>query len=285
MKHSLVDNPYAPLSDRSEISSIVMINGSAISYKKSGSGPPLVFFHGWIGNEDTFGLCHAAFARHYTVYRPAWPGYGNSSPWPDLTIEDLVEIGKKFILSMGHTSVTLVGNCLGGNVAMELGRLYPEMVERLILIELYAYFPQYLYVLLVPGFNKVLYRMVFKTRFGFNLLNSFMPLQQTNGNNGRMYIWEGFNRTPVESALGFLKAIRRFSKKILKIHKESYRTNLPVIYIEGGRSFGPVKDFINLARLCFHNLTVVSIPESLHNPVIEQPELFNQRVLKELNYR
>lgn len=35
---------------------------------------------------------------------------------------------------MGHTSVTLVGNCLGGNIAMELARLYPDMVERLILI-------------------------------------------------------------------------------------------------------------------------------------------------------
>jgi pimeloyl-ACP methyl ester carboxylesterase len=285
MKQPLVDNPYAPLRDQSETSSIAVINGSAISYKKSGSGPPLVFFHGWIGNEDTFGPCHAAFARHYTVYRPAWPGYGNSSPLPNFSIEDFVEIGKKFILSMGHTSATLVGNCLGGNVAMELVRLYPGMVERLIIIELYAYFPRYLQLLLVPGFNKILYRMVFKTRFGFNLLNSFMPLQETNNNSGSMYTWDGFNRTPVESALGFLKAVHRFSKKIRKIYTESYRTNLPVIYIEGGRSFGPVKDFINLARLCFHNLTIVGVPESLHNPVAEQPEIFTQRVLIELNCR
>lgn len=272
------------ISNQSDISSIAVISGSSISYKKISSGPPLVFFHGWIGNEDTFGPCHAAFADHYTVYRPAWPGYGSSSPLPDFSIEDLVEIGKNFIQAMGHTSVTLIGNCLGGNVAMELVRRYPGMVERLILIELYAYFPRCLYLLLVPGLNKILYRMVFKTSFGFNLLNSFMPLQQTNGNSNWMYTWEGFNRTPVESALGFLKAIHRFSKKILKIHKESYRTNLPVIYIEGGRSFGPVKDFINIARLCFHNLTIVGMPESLHNPVVERPELFNQRVLKILNY-
>jgi pimeloyl-ACP methyl ester carboxylesterase len=272
------------ISNQPEISSTVRINGSSISYKKSGSGPPLVFFHGLIGNEDTFSLCHAAFASHYTVYRPAWPGYGNSSPLPDFSIEDLVEIGKNFILSTGHTSVTLVGNCLGGNVAMELARLYPDMVRRLILIELYAYFPWYFYLLLVSGFNKILYRIVFKTRICFNLLNSFMPLQQTNGSNGWMYTWEGFNRTPVESALGFLKGIRRFSKMMYKVYKESYRSNLSVIYVEGGRSFGPVKDFVNLARLCFQNLTIVGIPESLHNPVVEQPELFNQRILKILNY-
>lgn len=272
-------------SNQSDTSSLVLINGSSISYKKSGSGPPLVFFHGLIGNEDTFGLCHVDFASRYTVYRPAWPGYGNSSPLPDFSIEDLVEIGRNFILSIGHTPVTLVGNCLGGNVAMELARLYPNMVKRLILIELYAYFPWYFYLLLVSGLNKILYRIVFKTSICFNLLNSFMPLQQTNGYNGWMYTWEGFNRTRVESALDFLKAIRRFSKKMYKVYKESYRTNLSVIYVEGGRSFGPVKDFIDLARLCFHNLTIVGIPESLHNPVVEQPGLFSRRILKILNER
>ncbi len=280
------DSSHFPLmiGNQSEISSSVLINGRSISYKKSGSGPPLVFFHGLIGNEDTFALCHVAFADHYTVYRPAWPGYGNSSPRPDFSIEDLVEIGKDFILSIGHTSVTLVGNCLGGNVAMELARLYPDMVKRLILIELYAYFPWYFLLLLISGFNKVLYRTAFKTSIGFNLLNLFMPLQQMNGNNGWMYTWEGFNRTPIESALGFLMAIRRFSKRMKKVYMESYRTNLSVIYVEGGRSFGPVRDFLGLARLCFQNLTIVRVPESLHNPVVEQPKLFSQRILKTLNY-
>jgi len=48
--------------DLKETSSSVFINRTAISYKKSGAGPSLVFFHGWIGNEDTFGPCHAAKA-------------------------------------------------------------------------------------------------------------------------------------------------------------------------------------------------------------------------------
>ncbi|MBM4314819.1 MAG: alpha/beta hydrolase [Deltaproteobacteria bacterium] len=272
------------INSESENSLLVLKSGVSISYKKSGSGPPLIFFHGLIGNEDTFGLCHDAFASHFTVYRPAWPGYGNSSPLPDFSIEDLVEIGKNFIQSLGHPSVTLVGNCLGGNVAMELARRYPDMVRRLILIELYAYFPWYFLLLLVSGLNRILYRMVFQTRVCFYLLNSFMPLQQRNGNNGWMYTWEGFNRTPVESALGFLKAIRRFYKKMHPIYVGSYRSSLPVIYVEGGRSFGPVKEFIRLARLCFLYLTVVGVPESLHNPVVEQPNLFCQRILEALNH-
>jgi pimeloyl-ACP methyl ester carboxylesterase len=258
------------------------IDGLTITTKVSGSGPPLVFYHGWIGNEDTFGMCHEAFARHFTVYRPAWPGYGGSTPLPHFSMEDFIELGRKYIEKLGLGKITLVGNCLGGNIAMEVVYRYPELVERLILIEVHAYFPKYLYPLLIPGVNKLLYRIVFKTGTGFNFLNSFLPLQQSNGNNGWLYTWEGFERTRIESALDFLSAIHRFSKGRFAFYREKYRTEVPVLYVEGGRSFGPIGEFGKLVSTYFKNLTIVSIPESLHNPVVEKPEIFNERVLRAL---
>jgi len=103
-----------------EVSLSASIDGTTISYKKSGAGPPLVFFHGWIGNEDTFGFCHEAFARHFTVYRPAWPGYGASGPLGQFSIEHLVELGRGFIRALGYDRVTLFGNCLGGGLELPL---------------------------------------------------------------------------------------------------------------------------------------------------------------------
>jgi pimeloyl-ACP methyl ester carboxylesterase len=258
------------------------IDGLTISTKVSGSGPPLVFYHGWIGNEDTFGMCHEAFARHFTVYRPAWPGYGGSTPLPHFTFEDFIELGRKYIEKLNLGKITLVGNCLGGNIAMEVVQRYPELIERLILIEVHAYFPKYLYPLLIPKFNAFLYRTVFKTATGFNFLNSFLPLQQSNGNNGWLYTWEGFERTRVESALDFLSAIHRFSKGRFAAYRKTYRTDIPVFYVEGGKSFGPIGEFGKLVHTYFRNLTVISIPESLHNPVVEKPEIFNERVLRAL---
>jgi pimeloyl-ACP methyl ester carboxylesterase len=258
------------------------IDGLTISTKVSGSGPPLVFYHGWIGNEDTFGMCHEAFARHFTVYRPAWPGYGGSTPLPHFSFEDFIELGRKYIQKLNLGKITLVGNCLGGNIAMEVVARYPELIERLILIEVHAYFPKYLLPLLIPKLNKLIYRTVFKTGTGFNFLNSFLPLQQSNGNNGWLYTWEGFERTRIDSALDFLAAIHRFSKGRFAAYLENYRTEVPVFYVEGGRSFGPIGEFGKLVHIYFKNLTVISIPESLHNPVVEQPEIFNERVLRAL---
>ncbi|MBP7736952.1 MAG: alpha/beta hydrolase [Spirochaetes bacterium] len=259
------------------------LKGIRLSYKVSGDGPPLVFHHGWIGNEDTFAMCHQAFARYFTVYRPAWPGYGDSSPLNKFSIEDLVELSREFITLLGLRRPVMVGNCLGGNVVMEFARVYPRLLSRLVLVEIYEFFPEVYRLLLVPGISWILYHLLFKTRTGFNLLNNYMPLQMTNGNNGWEYTWEGFTRTHTKSALRFLKAIYVYSKNFGK-YKEKYRSDVPAIYVSGGKTFGPAATFGAIVDDLFSNLSVVSIPESQHNPVVERPELFQERVLEALGF-
>jgi len=270
-------------SDDIETRSIVL-KGKKISYKVNGTGPPLVFVHGWIGNEDSFEFCRDAFGHYYTIYSIAWPGYGGSEYAPGFTIEGLVELLKSFINELQLGQVTLAANCLGGNVAMEFIRLYPEMVKQLILVEVHAYFPKYLYLGLIPGVSRFLFWLLVKNRVGIQFLNMFFSFQKNDENQRRLYIQEGFQRTPINSAMTFLKAIYRFSKKVEAFYLENYRTDVPVIYVEGGETFGPVADFKNLVNTYFQNLQVVSIPESIHNPVSETPELFNERVLRLLGH-
>jgi len=284
MKPPSAEKRSLPLNDLEETSACVCIDGSAISYKKSGSGPPLVFFHGWIGNEDTFGPCHAAFARHYTVYRPAWPGYGKSSPLRDVSIESLVEIGKNFILATSDAPVTLVGNCLGGNIAMELLRRYPSLVERLVLIEMYAFIPWYLHLLLIPHLNVLLYRLLFNSIIGFRFLNSLLTTRIAGDGEGMRYIEEGFHRTSARTAVDFLKAVNRFENKYRLLYRQQFKTDVATIYIEGGRNFKPISAFKETAHTYFRNLTIVPIPESLHVPIAEQPGLFSARVLFHLGH-
>jgi pimeloyl-ACP methyl ester carboxylesterase len=284
MKAFFAENPSMPLSDLQETSLCALIDKSHISYKKSGSGPPLVFFHGWIGNEDTFAPCHSAFAHHYTVYRPAWPGYGKSPPLSDFSIEDLVEIGRHFILATGHPSVTLVGNCLGGIIAMELLRRYPKIVERLVLIEMYDFIPWYLHLLLIPHLNVLLYRLLLNSAAGFRFLNSLLTIRYTGDSKGMGYVEEGFQRTPARTAIDFLKAVKRFEKKYRPLYREQYQTDVATIYVEGGRNFKPISAFRESVHKYFRNLIIVSIPESLHLPIAEQPNLFSARVLPQLGH-
>jgi len=282
MKTDALKYQLMPISDPGEMSSSFLTNKCSISFKKSGGGPPLVFFHGWIGNEDTFAPCHAAFAQHYTVYRPAWPGYGSSTPLPNFSIEDLVEIGRQFILETGNAPVTLIGNCLGGVMAMELIRLYPELVDKLVLIEMYDYMPWYLHLMRIPGLNAFLFNLLFKNTAGFRILNRLMTVRVARDGNGMRYMEDGFHRTSVRTAIDFIKAVRNFEEKYRSLYFERFRTDIPTMYVEGGRSFKPISTFREKAYRYFGNLTVISMPECLHLPSAEQPERFSANVLQHL---
>lgn len=284
MKPNSLKYPSMALSDLGETSSSILINKSSISFKKSGAGPPLVFFHGWIGDEDTFAPCHTAFAHHYTVYRPAWPGYGNSTPLPNFSIEDLVEIGRHFILAAGNAPATLIGNCLGGVIAMELIRLYPELVDQLVLIEMYDYMPWYMHLLLIPNLNVFLYNLLLKSTAGFRILNRLMTIRFVRDGKGRYSMEEGLHRTSARTAIDFLKAVKNFEEKYRSLYREQFRTDIATIYVEGGRSFKPISAFREKAYKYFRNLTIVSMPECLHMPIAEQPERFSANVLQHLGH-
>ncbi len=260
------------------------INGATVSYKKSGAGPPLIYFHGWIGNEDSFAPCHREFARHFTVYRPAWPGYGGSTSVPDFTIEEIIEIANEFIIQLGLSDVTIMANCLGGNLAIELARRYPRHICRMVLIEVHAYFPLYFYLLLVPGLNRLLYTTLLKSMSGLNFLNLFFPLKNDEAGKRKMYAREGFLRTSVDSALDFIRAMYRFSRKKEAQYIQRYRSDIPVLYVKGGKTFRSVRKFTEHVNEFFTDLQIVSMPESMHNPVAEQPELFSRLVLDAMGY-
>lgn len=261
--------------------SSIVINQCSVSFTKGGAGPPLVFFHGWVGDEDAFSPCHEAFAEHYTVYCPAWPGYGKSSLLPNLCIEDLVEISRRLILSFGQTPVTIVGSCLGGAVAIEFVRLYPELVERLVLVEVYDYLPWYMYPLLVPHLNVFLYDLAFKNKTGFRILNSLLTTKYATNEGGFRYVADGFQNTNTRAALDFLKAVKRFEGRLCR---ERYRSDVATIFVQGGRSFRPLHKFKETAVQFFQNLTIVSMPECLHVPIAEQPEVFSAEVLHHLGH-
>lgn len=279
MKTDFLKSESSPANNPVEALSSIVINNRTISFKKSGSGPPLIVFHGWIGNEDTFSSCHAAFAPYYTVYRLAWPGYGKSSPIPDFSIGDLAETGRHLIDATGNAPVTIIGICLGGIAAVELIRRYPALVKQLVLIEMYDYMPWYMYPLLVPGLNIFLYKFLFKNVAGLDILHRLFTFKMVRHSEAVRYIRQAFLRTDARAATDFLKAVKRFQDSMCR---EQYTTDIPTIYVEGGRSIPPISAFRETAHKYFRNLTFMPMPESLHLPAIEQPELFSARLLHHL---
>src|ERR1700730_18003913 len=96
------------------------VAGCAVSVKRAGQGPPLLFLHGG-GGPPRWLPFMAALAERFDVIVPEHPGFGRSETpeWLD-NVGDLAYFYLDFIegLKLGH--VPLLGGSLGGWVAAEL---------------------------------------------------------------------------------------------------------------------------------------------------------------------
>ena len=105
-------------------------------YLEKGQGPPLLLIHGLGANSFSWRHNLAPLSRHYRVLAPDLPAHGRTpgAAVPDLSLETLTAGLLAFLDRRGVDQVTVVGNSLGGALALLLARHYPERVAALVLI-------------------------------------------------------------------------------------------------------------------------------------------------------
>ncbi len=113
----------------------VELPGADVNYVEIGEGEPVLFVHGlsgcwqnWLENLPHFGAGHRAIALDL-------PGFG-ASPMPSWEIEmpAYARLLQDFCEKLGIEGATLVGNSMGGFIAVEAVTASPGRFERLVLV-------------------------------------------------------------------------------------------------------------------------------------------------------
>jgi len=97
------------------------VAGCTVSYRRAGSGPPLLYLHGGFGVTGWLPWMERLAATHDLIV-PDHPGWG-SSPMPSWldNIHDLAYFYLEFLNALGLERVHVVGHSLGGWIACEVG--------------------------------------------------------------------------------------------------------------------------------------------------------------------
>ena len=112
------------------------LHGHRVAYRLEGSGPLIVLVHGITSSSATWERVMPALAERYTVIAPDLLGHGQSAkPRGDYSLGAYASGLRDLLISLGHDRATFVGHSLGGGVAMQLSYQFPELCERLVLVD------------------------------------------------------------------------------------------------------------------------------------------------------
>ena len=116
----------------------IEVDGRPAAYGEAGSGPPVVFLHGWGLDHRAYKRALARLAAHgMRVIAPALPGFGGTRALrpESFTLPGFARWVADFLDALGISEpVRLMGHSFGGGVAIVLAHDHPERVHDLVLI-------------------------------------------------------------------------------------------------------------------------------------------------------
>jgi pimeloyl-ACP methyl ester carboxylesterase len=113
----------------------VEIDGPVHYADFGGSGAPLVLVHGLGGSLTNWLAVGDALTSRYRVYAPDLVGFGRTpTAGREVGIPDQAAMLARFIQHVGGGAAVVVGNSMGGLVAVQLAAERPELVARIVLV-------------------------------------------------------------------------------------------------------------------------------------------------------
>ncbi len=115
----------------------VLVNGINFHYWRVGEGPDIVMLHGLSGNLAVWHLEMVPMLRknfRITTYDLRGHGHTDISP-TGYTTRDMAEDLLGILDALKIERAILVGHSLGADISLHIALLYPERVEKIVLIE------------------------------------------------------------------------------------------------------------------------------------------------------
>lgn len=128
-----------------------------LNYKNFGQGDPLIILHGLFGTLDNWQTLAKRFAEEHTVFTIDQRNHGKSPHTLEHSYTLMAEDLREFMESQFMFKAHILGHSMGGKTAMKFALMYPDMVDKLTVVDI------------SPRGNAGGHELIFKALFGLDL--------------------------------------------------------------------------------------------------------------------
>jgi esterase len=105
-------------------------------FREHGHGKPLVILHGLFGSADNWMTQAKLFSQHYRVFTVDLRNHGQSPHDDAFDYPSMVRDLEEFVTDQKLKDMILVGHSMGGKAAMNFALAHPELLEKLIVVDI-----------------------------------------------------------------------------------------------------------------------------------------------------
>lgn len=107
-----------------------------LNFKTFGQGPAVIILHGLFGSLDNWISLARRLAEEHSVYLVDQRNHGKSPHTEAFNYALLAEDLHDFMDSHGIYQAHLIGHSMGGKVVMQFASLYPERIDKLVVVDM-----------------------------------------------------------------------------------------------------------------------------------------------------
>ena len=116
--------------------SAILLDDRIVHYEVLGRGRPVIFLHSWVGSWRYWVTAMQTTSVSFRAYALDLWGFGDTSRDSErYSLEQQAALLEGFLHRLGIAKVALVGHGLGGLVSILFARNFPEMVDRVMLVD------------------------------------------------------------------------------------------------------------------------------------------------------
>lgn len=114
----------------------ILANGVAFRYSDTEKGEKVILLiHGYLESLECWETITSELAKEYRVIALDVPGHGISEVVGEVhTMEFVAETIAALLVKLEISKSSVIGHSMGGYISLALARLYPDMVEKLVLL-------------------------------------------------------------------------------------------------------------------------------------------------------
>lgn len=246
-----------------------------LSYKKYGEGRPFIILHGLFGSSDNWHTHGKKLAEYFEVYIIDQRNHGDSGWSDDFNYDIMAEDLHEFVTTHNLKEFILMGHSMGGKTAMRFAQMYPEEIDKLIVVDMGIKEYPITHDRIIEGLKAIDLKATKTRKEADQKLSEYIKVKTI-----RQFLLKNLER---ESTGGFSWKVnlKILDEKLPEIVKAlpSQETLIDTLFISGGQSEYILPEDKDAIRKAFPLASFYTIERAGHWIHAEAPEEFMEEIL------